>query len=156
MLSDRGRALITGESIDAISSATSIIDAPSGEYVIVLNSSAHPDKEKLSVWADFFSGKEISIIFEDISCQVIRGDEGGLEMAKSLQSRLPENQMTLTVTDGTLLMSKAEAGRYDSILMSAEYADSFGADTLYDKSGNMVIHLSSQDIIPDDDGENDK
>lgn len=113
--------------VDAVSSATMIIDQPSGAYVVLINRDRHPDAEKLSTWETFFSGEEIGFLFEDISCTVADSDAAGLELAKSFQSRLPENQMSVRLEDITLMLSKAQYGRFDVILMSREIYEASGA-----------------------------
>lgn len=114
--------------VDAISSATMIIDQPTGAYVVIINPDFHPDKDKLATWRKFFAGEEIDFIFEDISCVVANIDESGLEIAKSFQSRLPENQMTIRTEDITLMLSKAMTDRYDVIILSKEIFDAYKAD----------------------------
>ena len=113
--------------VDAVSSATMIIDQPSGAYVVLINRNLHPDAEKLATWETFFSGEEIGFLFEDISCTVADSDAAGLELAKSFQSRLPENQMSVRLEDITLMLSKAQHGRFDVILMSREIYEASGA-----------------------------
>ena len=113
--------------VDAVSSATMIIDQPSGAYVVLINRDRHPDTEKLATWEAFFSGEEIGFLFEDISCTVADSDAAGLELAKSFQSRLPENQMSVRLEDITLMLSKAQYGRFDVILMSREIYEASGA-----------------------------
>ena len=113
--------------VDAVSSATIIIDQPSGAYVVLINRDRHPDAEKLATWETFFSGEEIGFLFEDISCTVADSDAAGLELAKSFQSRLPENQMSVRLEDITLMLSKAQYGRFDVILMSREIYEASGA-----------------------------
>ncbi|MBR1691735.1 MAG: hypothetical protein IJ711_03050 [Lachnospiraceae bacterium] len=129
--SDYFAAQIGGSDADAVSSASLILEQPSGAYVVLINRQRHTDTEKLETWIDFFEGREVSYIFEDISCIVAKGDVQGLEMARSFQSRLPEHQMTVRQEDGILLLSKAEAGKYDIIIMSKEAADAYDARTLY-------------------------
>ena len=70
------------------------------------------------------------ILFEDISCLVMDTDAAGLEIAKSLQSRLPENQMKLRTENATLLLSKAKYGEFDMILVSREAYDAYGAQVI--------------------------
>ncbi len=124
---------------DVISSASVIIDQPSGAYVVLINKEQHIDMEKLSVWETFFRGGEIDFIFEDIHCAVADSDPSGLELAKSFQSRLPENQMGISIEDMTLLLSKAVCGRYDVILISKEIYDAWNADAVFSETGADII-----------------
>lgn len=82
------------------------------------------------------------MIFEDISCMAAANDAGGCEMAKSCRSRLPENQMHLRKIDGTLLLSKAEHGLFDTVILSAEYADLLSAETVYGMENVKVLYVS--------------
>lgn len=112
---------------DVISSATMIIDQPSGAYVVLINRDLHTNADNLATWEAFFKGEEIGFLFEDISCVVADSDAAGLELAKSFQSRLPENQMKIRREDITLLLSKAQYGRFDVIVMSKEMYEASGA-----------------------------
>ena len=123
---------------DAVSGASIIVDRPSGQYVVLMNKAFHPDSEKLADWERFFSGEEVSYFFEDIACDVPSGDTGGMEMARSFQSRLPENQMSVRTEDLTLLMSRADHGLFDVLILSREYADIAGTDSL---SGDAVLEV---------------
>lgn len=120
-----------GDGVDAIATASAIIDQPSGAYVVWINRDYHPNESNLSTWEAFFSGEEIGFLFEDISCVVADGDTSGMELARSFQSRLPENQMKLRNENVTLMLSKAKHCRFDIVLMSREYYDMYGADALY-------------------------
>ncbi|MFC2821281.1 MAG: hypothetical protein ACTTJW_04805 [Sphaerochaeta sp.] len=123
ILTDYGRNLIFRGNVDLIGSATVILDKPSGRYFVLINSDMHKDKEKLDFWVDFFGGGDVSFIFEDIHCSVARGDTGALDMANSFRSRLPENQMSLKIEDSVLLLSRADNGKFDIIVMSSEFAE---------------------------------
>ena len=139
LTSDYGRAKLSGT--DAVSSASVTVAQPSGDYVVLLNLTKHTDKEALAMWYDFFAGEEIGLLFEDIDCAVARSDPNGKTMAESYRARLPENQMSLRLEDGTLLLSKAENGKFDVIVMSAEIADFYHAETLYDKQEIAVLYV---------------
>ena len=97
------------------------------------------------IFIDFFEGKEISYLFEDITCMVAKGDALGLEAAQSLQSRLPENQMIIQEVDPTLMLSKAEHGRYDVIILSREMADMFAAETVSEQEDAVDVTLKQDD-----------
>ena len=137
---DTGRALLKG-SPDAVSSASVIIDKPSGEYVVLINRSLHPDEANLRLWEQFFTEKDAPVIFEDISCLTGLTDAGGRAMADSCRSRLPENQMTVQAIDTTLLLSKAEYGLFDVMILSKEIAEAGGVQTLYGKPDILVLHV---------------
>ena len=139
LTSDYFKAIVEGT--DAVSSASVIIDQPSGDYVVLLNLDKHTDKENLAMWYDFFEGKEIDFIFEDIDCMTAKSDINGTTMAQSYRSRLPENQMKLNTIDGTLMLSRAEHGKFDIIVLSEELADFYTASTVYDRDNVAVLHV---------------
>lgn len=128
--SDTFRRLKSGDT-DAVASATVALDKPSGEYLVMINTSLHTDKQALAAWEAFFGRGEtegLYNVFEDLSCTVGTGDTAALEMARSFMSQLPENQMKVRTEDPTLMLSKAENGRFDVIIMSAETAKAFSAE----------------------------
>ena len=50
---------------DAVSSASVIVDKPSGAYLVFINLERHTDAEALEIWRDFFAGKEIDLIITE-------------------------------------------------------------------------------------------
>jgi hypothetical protein len=68
---------------------------------------------------------------------VITGDSGALTMAQSFQSRLPEKQMSIQEENGALLVSRADHGKYDILILSEEFAESYDITTIDD--GNAVM-----------------
>ena len=129
-----------GGGVDATTSASVILDAPSGNYVVLLNAARHDKFGSTADWEDFFRG-ESPLIMDDIDCAVIRVDAGGIEMADSYRSRLPENQMKLTAESAEMLLSKAQAGLFDAIVMTKECAEAFRADTVYGVENVKVIEV---------------
>lgn len=120
------QALLSGQSLDSISSATTTLAKPSGDYVIYINASLH-DAESLATWTTFFTDYDnFSFSMEDVACEVARGDSGAQDMAASFQSQLPEHQMQLTVVDPTMLLSRMAYGKYDMVIMSREFVDAYG------------------------------
>ena len=115
---------------DLVSSATTIQAAPSGHYTILVNTRLHTNAEVLELWKDFLAGKDVPLIMEDVTCVTAAGDAAGIQMATSLASRLPANQMKVRTEDGTLAMSKAEAGRFDIMVLSNEMAQSLDTSAL--------------------------
>ena len=129
--------------VDATSSASVILDAPSGSYVVLLNTPLHEKRGTVGQWTEFFQG-ESPLIMEDIRCLAARQDAVGVEMAQSYRSRLPENQMKLSAEDATLMLSRAQLGRFDAIVMSKEFADAFRADTVYGQGNIEVIEIGGE------------
>ena len=115
---------------DLVSSATTIQAAPDGHFVIFVNTALHTDVEVLSLWQDFLAGKDVPLIMEDVTCVTARGDVAGIEMADSLASRLPANQMKVRTEDGVLAISKAEVGRFDIMVLSEDAAASLDTSAL--------------------------
>ena len=128
---------LSGE--DAVSSASTVIEQPSGAYAVFINRDHHTDDEALAVWTDFFSGREIDYLFEDISCVVADSDSFSLELAESFRSRLPENQMTIRSEETTLFISKLEAGIYDVAIVSEELYEEYLSADDFDPSETLVI-----------------
>lgn len=141
---DYFKALISDDP-DAVTSASVIVDKPSGDYIVFINLNKHTNKENLALWHDFFEGKDVSFIFEDINCCVAKNDVNGLTMAQNFQSRLPENQMIISAEDSTLMLSKAEYNKFDVIVMSQEIADFYSADTLFKNSNIDVIKVKGEE-----------
>ncbi|HBI85092.1 MAG TPA: hypothetical protein DDX71_02210 [Ruminococcus sp.] len=139
LTSDAIRAKLSGT--DAVSSASVIVEQPSGDYLVLINLDRHTDSENLALWHDFFTGADAPVIFEDISCGTALSDAGGRTMADSFRSRLPENQMTVRAEDGTLLLSKAETGRFDIIILSQEIADALHAETVTELPNVETLHV---------------
>ncbi|MCR4687762.1 MAG: hypothetical protein K5659_09345 [Lachnospiraceae bacterium] len=129
--------LISGE--DAITSATTVIDTPSGSYVAIINLERHTNTHNLEIWRTFFKGEEIDFLFEDISVLIPKGDPNGLDILLSLQSRLPENQMVIRKEDVTLVLSKMENHKFDIIFVSKEMYDTMNFEHLLDDSMTVVI-----------------
>ncbi len=139
------QTLVSGE--DAVSSASVALDEPSGKFVVFINKDMHPDEDNLKTWICFFKGEEISFLFEDIRAYVAKGDEQGETMAESFMSHLPENQMKVYIKEATMMLSKAEAKRFDIIIMSKEYYDMYGAKTLEGIDGIIKIDVSETEGI---------
>ena len=130
--------------VDAVTSASVIIDKPSGAYVVLLNEERHTKRGTAEDWARFLQGESL-VIMDDVDCQVIDQDSGGRQLAESYQSRLPENQMRVRGENGLLLVSKAEYGGFDMIVMSKEYADSYNARTVYDQANVRVLEIGGEE-----------
>ena len=129
----------SGEAADSVSSASiELPDQPSGDFIVLINSSRH--KDSLQEWRSFFTDDDFPIIFEDVKCLVSDGDATGRQMAERYQLQLPENQMTLRSENGTLLVSKAEAGIIDVAVFSREMADYLKLSP--DESKVAVINVS--------------
>ena len=128
---------------DAVTGASVVIDKPSGDYIVIINRKKRKDDETLKIWRDFFNGEEISVVFEDIVCHVAKSDPAGYSMATSFKSRLPENQMKVVSEDGTLMMSKAENGNYDIIIMSKEASDIYNIDNLIERDDCEMCFVTS-------------
>ena len=141
--SDYFKKMISGNP-DAVSSSSVVVEKPSGDYIVFINLEKHTNKENLSLWHDFFEGRDVSFIFEDIKCYAAQNDVNGLTMARNFQSRLPENQMQILIEDGTLILSKAEYNKFDVIVMSQEIADFYSAESLFDNDSIDIIRVRGE------------
>ena len=135
------RELISGE--DAVTSASVVVKEPSGEYLVMINDKLHADNA--DVWADFFQGSDYSGLFEDVICCVPLADKMALEFAESSASKLPENQMKIRKEDPVFLMSLADEGRFDIIIMSVEFSDMFDSSTAYSDDVTVVTVSGDED-----------
>ena len=118
--------LLSANKTDAVSSASTVIDAPSGEFVVLLNRGRLSEDD---FWERFFSGQDVDFCFEDITCTVAQNDHTAMEMALSFQSRLAENQMKIRQEDMTMMLSKADHGKFQVIILSRESAEQNHADS---------------------------
>ena len=136
------KGLISGET-DAVATASVIIDSPSGEYVVLINRDRHPDEESMKLWKSFFSEGDIDVLmlFEDIDCMVAKSDATGITMAQSFQSRLAENQMKIEECDPTFMISKADNGRFDVVVMSSELAERLGAESVGKREQTVMLRV---------------
>ena len=97
------------------------------EYRVYINREKHEAAGTLPAWEGFFRGEDGDFVFENILCYVGNGDGSGLGMARSFQSVLPENQMEIRQMDMPLMLSRADHGKFDVLVLSKEMADAFGA-----------------------------
>lgn len=127
--------------VDVVSSASlEVPDQPSGTFYVLVNKNMH--SSTLEDWQNFFTEKEVGVIMEDISCLVSKGDVNGKELADRYLARLAENQMKITMEDGALIASKAEAGIFDVIILSTEAAQAYGYDQMAEDDSRVVIAVT--------------
>ena len=126
-----------GDGVDAASGASlEVPDQPSGEFVVILNRERHAALEE---WEAFFTEREVGVIMEDLRCATASGDAAGLQLAQRYEARLAENQMSLRSENGTLLVSKAERGLYDVVILSRETADACDYSAVYARPDALVL-----------------
>ena len=129
-----------GAGADAVSGASlEVPDQPSGTFFVLLNRDRHPMTQ--GEWENFFSEREVDVIMEDVHCLIPRGDAPGKELAERYLARLAENQMTLNAEDGTLVVSKAEAGLFDVIVVSAEAERVYDYSAAFARPGTLVMKV---------------
>lgn len=140
-----GYLRLPSDSPDAVSSATAqsvSAEDMSGKYVVFINRATHDKAGTTADWEKFFSfSDDVPLIMEDITCKVAEHDSEGLDTARKYQARLPENQMKIEREAGVMLLSKAELGRFDVIVMSEAAANSYSAQTLYEKENILTIKM---------------
>ena len=130
-------ALVSG-GFDAVSGASmDLPDQPSGEFVVILNKDRHP--LTLEEWTAFFREEEVGVIMEDLSCLAAASDPTGVQLAQRYMVRLAENQMKLTAENSLLVVSRAEKGLYDVIVLSKEMADAVDFSAVYARDDAQVI-----------------
>lgn len=76
------RRFAAGE-LDAVSAATTILDAPSGRYLVLINESVRLPDDRIEDWEKFFRGEETDLLFDDVTLSVASGDAGAMDMARS-------------------------------------------------------------------------
>ena len=139
-----GVVSLPSASADTVTSATlqdSTVKAD-GSYVVLINRKLHDRSGTTEDWNKFFSFDDnVPLIMEDITCSVASSDSEGIDTAKIYQSRLPENQMKLNKENGLFMISKAEVGKFDVIIMSNVTANSLSAETLYDRADILTIKV---------------
>lgn len=129
--------LPNGDGVDAVSGASlDVPDQPSGAFVVILNRERH---RALEDWEAFFTEQEVGVIMEDLRCVTAAGDESGRQLAQRCQARLAENQMSLRSENGVLLVSKAERGLYDVVILSREAADAYDYSAVYARPDALVF-----------------
>lgn len=133
--------VLTGTKPDAVSSASVIIEAPSGQFLVLLNTDT---LEEDAFWEAYFSGEDVDFCFEDIHCMTAQSDAAALTMAQSFQSRLAEHQMDVRQEDLTLLMSKADHGKFQVIILSEELAAYCKAETAM-CDGVKALHIGQEE-----------
>lgn len=145
LLTAGGYINLNSDSPDAVSSATAqTVSAGDvkGKWVVLINRELHDKSGTTADWQKFFTFSDnVPLIMEDITCKVAQGDSSGIETAKKLQERLPENQMKIVQEAGTMLVSKAELMRFDVIILSEAAANSYSAQTLYDRKDILTIKM---------------
>lgn len=133
-----------GAQVDGVTKATGEIvyaDDIDGSFTVLINKDMHKDAEALSEWKTFFSGGEVGVIFEDVTCYVASNDPSGSEVAESFRSRLPENQLVIKTVPSGMLVNKAAHGVFDIIVLSDPITAALGADVLFDNENTEVIHI---------------
>ena len=114
----------------------------SGKYMVFINRELHDKAGTTGDWEKFFSfSDDVPLIMEDITFKVAQLDSEGLDTARKYQARLLENQMIIEQEAGVMLLSKAELGRFDVMIMSEAAAKSYSAQTLYDRGNILTIKM---------------
>lgn len=133
-------ALLSG-GFDAVSGASmELPDQPSGEFVVIINREKHP--LTLDKWSAFFLEEPVGVILEDISCLAASSDPAGTQLARRYLARLAENQMKLHTENSLLVVSRAENGLYDVIVLSREMADAVDFSAVYARDDALVLVIA--------------
>lgn len=130
---------------DAVSGATAqsiSAEDMNGKWVVVINRELHDKTGTTADWEKFFSFDEnVPLIMEDIVCKVAQADAEGIDVARQYQARLPENQMVIREEPAVMLLSKAELDRFDVMILSEAAANAYSAQTLFNRSDALTIHM---------------
>ncbi len=135
-------ALLSGNADAVTHASTYLPDTPSGEYIVLVNEKTQAGY--VDQWREFFTEGDAGVIMSDISCMVIEGDVTAKQLAERFQARLPENQMTISQENGLLLASRAESGVFDSIVVSAEMAESYKMQDIFARDGVVCINVKGE------------
>lgn len=131
-------SVLTGSAADAVTGASmEVPDSPSGEFYVLLNRDRHA--LSLEDWRSFFEEKPVGVIMEDISCLAVQGDTAGRQLADRYLARLAANQMSLKEENSLLVVSRAESGQFDVIIVSKEMAEAIGFETAMGRSFTETI-----------------
>ena len=128
---------------DTVSGATLVVpEKPSGTFLVLVNKERHP--ATMQEWTDFFTEKEVGVIMEDVHCLITKGDAAGKELAERYQARLAENQMQVTQEDGTLVVSKAENGLFDVVILSTDVANLYDYSRIRESDRTAVLSITGE------------
>ena len=123
---------------DAIASATvknkgetASLSGVSGNFVILINKKNSPADT-----LDYFTGKTDRSNAK-YSCHVPKNDEKAKELAYKMCDDVYEG-------DALILLSKAEYGDFDILILSKKTADIYTAKSLYDKADVSVVELKGE------------
>ncbi len=123
---------------DTVSSASGLIEAVSGDYLVLVNGKYHRDEGQLEEWKRFFLGEENTIIQDTAVCSVGSSDPGAQTLAESFCSRLGKDQMRIQISDPFLLFSRSDHRLFDVVIMSREFAESFN---FREPSGENIVRI---------------
>ncbi|MBR6400665.1 MAG: hypothetical protein IKS17_05525 [Firmicutes bacterium] len=123
---------------DALTSATVkdtgervTLSGVSGNYTVIVNKDRVPESI-----LGYFSGREKRPVAE-IVCHIPKGDQKAREFALQMTDKAVEE-------DPMLLLSKAEYGEFDILILSKKTADKYTAKSLYDKEFTAVLEITGE------------
>lgn len=117
----------------------------SGEFLVFINCDFHADEAQLAAWQAFFAGEKGSVPSETASLSVAEGDAAAYAQAQAYQSQLPKDQLAVRQEGPITLLSKAEGGCFDMLLMSREMADVFHGENVLNYQGASMFVVTSTD-----------
>ncbi|MBR1811066.1 MAG: hypothetical protein IJ766_05380 [Clostridia bacterium] len=148
-LSLGGASAFRTDGVDAVTGASTFAfnpDEVSGEYVIYINHTYHEKRDTVGLWTAFFSGENVPVIMDDISCLVASNDPAGMEYAQICQARLPENQMRIKSVNALLLLSKADYGAFDVIILSKPLVDAYAAASVSENQYITTVYVGGAEV----------
>ena len=118
-------------------------DGGSGEFVVLINRELHPDDKEIGKLEKLFAdGQADGLDTDGIKFAVSPEDAAGLAFAERLLK--PDDTAALTGDDTALMLSKAENGLFDVIVMSKELADSSKAETVAKKTNAEMLCVKGE------------
>lgn len=123
---------------DALTSATVenkgekvSLSGVSGNFTVIVNKNRVPE----NVLESFYGAKKSTDT--EISCHIPAGDKKAREFALQVADEIVEE-------DPMLLLSKAEYGDFDILILSKKTADKYTAKSLYDKEFTAVLEITGE------------
>ncbi len=123
---------------DALTSATVkntaekvTVSGVSGNYTVIINKNRVAENV-----LNYFLGTQ-DRPKDEIVCHISADDKKARELALQMTDKIVE-------ADAMLLLSKAEYGNFDILIMSKKTADKYTAKSLYDKEFTAVLEITGE------------
>lgn len=128
--SPKGPDAVTSASVKKQASTASI-EGVSGNFVVLINKNNSPRGTK-----EFFEGRQPCP--QGLECSVAKSDKKVDGLLKSLAIAASPKD------DALIMLSKAEYGDFDVMILSKKLADTYTAKSLYDKDYVDVVEIKGE------------